>query len=65
MSISAKTRRWTRLEYERLIDIGVFRPDERLELIAGRLTVREQGELQRRTAAVNRENGSGVHQLNG
>jgi Uma2 family endonuclease len=41
MSISAKTRRWTRLEYERLIDLGVFRPDERLELIAGWLTVRE------------------------
>jgi Uma2 family endonuclease len=41
MSISAKTRQWTRLEYERLIKIGVFRPDERLELIAGELTVRE------------------------
>jgi hypothetical protein len=36
-----RARRWTRLEYERLIDVGIFRPDERLELIAGRLTVRE------------------------
>jgi Uma2 family endonuclease len=41
MSISAKTRQWTRHEYERLIDLGVFRPDERLELIGGELTVRE------------------------
>src|SRR6266850_865530 len=24
----ARTRRWTRAEYERLIDIGVFRPGE-------------------------------------
>ena len=41
MAISVKTRRWTRLEYERLIDLGVFRPDERIELISGELTVRE------------------------
>jgi len=26
-----RTRRWTRLEYERLIDRGVFREDERRE----------------------------------
>jgi Uma2 family endonuclease len=41
MSMSAKTRQWTRYEYERLIHLGVFRPDERIELIAGELTVRE------------------------
>jgi len=34
-------RRWTRLEYERLIALGVFRPDERLELLDGQLVVRE------------------------
>jgi Uma2 family endonuclease len=36
-----RTRRWTRTEYDRLIDKGVFRPDERLELLAGHLVVRE------------------------
>jgi Uma2 family endonuclease len=40
-TISVRTRRWTRLEYERLIDVGIFRPDERLELVGGELTVRE------------------------
>jgi len=37
----ARTRRWTRAEYDRLIDKRVFRPDERLELLAGQLVVRE------------------------
>jgi Uma2 family endonuclease len=36
-----RTRRWTRVEYERLIDLGVFSPDERLELLDGALVVRE------------------------
>lgn len=36
-----RTRRWTRAEYDRLIDKGVFGPDERLELLAGHLVVRE------------------------
>jgi Uma2 family endonuclease len=35
------TRRWTRVEYERLVELGVFRPDERLELIDGALVVSE------------------------
>jgi Uma2 family endonuclease len=35
------TRRWTRAEYDRMIDIGVFRPDERLELLGGDLVVSE------------------------
>jgi Uma2 family endonuclease len=35
------TRRWSRAEYDRLIDIGVFRPDERLELLGGELVVSE------------------------
>src|SRR5206468_10338225 len=37
----ARTRRWTRAEYERLIDIGVFRADEPLELLVGELIVSE------------------------
>lgn len=37
----AALRRWTRVEYERLVDLGVFRPGERLELIDGLLVVRE------------------------
>ena len=36
-----KTRRWSRLEYDRLIEDGFFHPAERLELLAGRLVVRE------------------------
>ena len=36
-----QTKRWTRLEYERLIDLGAFGPEDRLELIAGQLVVRE------------------------
>ena len=37
-----RTKRWTRLEYERLIDLGAFAPEERLELIGGQLVVRER-----------------------
>ena len=37
----ARTRRWTRVEYERLIDIGVFRADEPLELLGVELIVSE------------------------
>lgn len=37
-----QTRRWTRAEYARLIETGVFHPDERLELIGGELIVRER-----------------------
>jgi Uma2 family endonuclease len=36
-----RTRRWTRAEYDRLIEQGVFRHEERLELIDGELVVRE------------------------
>src|SRR5688572_26910519 len=45
-SIVPKTRRWKRVEYERLVDLGVFEPGERLELLDGLLAVREpQGSL--------------------
>jgi hypothetical protein len=41
-----RTRRWTRVEYDRLIDQGIFQARERLELLAGQLVVREpQGDL--------------------
>jgi Uma2 family endonuclease len=41
-----RTRRWTRVEYDRLIDLGIFRPGEHLELLGGQLMVSEpQGSL--------------------
>ncbi|HEV3347458.1 MAG TPA: Uma2 family endonuclease [Methylomirabilota bacterium] len=36
---SLRTKHWTRVEYERLIDLGAFRPGERLELVGGALLV--------------------------
>ncbi len=36
-----RTRRWSRHGYDRLIEVGIFRPDERLELIDGELLARE------------------------
>ena len=36
-----RKRRWSRLEYESMIEKAVFRPDERLELLGGDLVVRE------------------------
>ena len=42
----ARTRRWTRIEYEKLIELGIFRPGEAVELIGGELIVSEpQGAL--------------------
>lgn len=38
---TVRTRRWTRYEYERLGDLGVFGPDEPIELIGGELIVSE------------------------
>jgi len=39
--MAIRTKRWTRLEYERLIDLGAFGPGERLELLGGQLVLRE------------------------
>jgi Uma2 family endonuclease len=36
-----RTRRFTRAEYERLIELGVFQPGEAIELIGGELMVAE------------------------
>src|SRR6266508_3941745 len=41
MTTPAKTRPWTRVEYDRLIEIGVFRPGEPVELLGGQLIVSE------------------------
>ena len=38
---AVRARRMNRVEYERLVEIGFFRPDERLELVGGVLVVRE------------------------
>ena len=38
---AARTKRWRRLEYERLVDLGAFPPGDRLELVAGELLVHE------------------------
>jgi len=35
------TKRWARVEYERLIDLAVFQPGDRIELVGGQLVVRE------------------------
>ena len=39
-AISVRTRRWTRVD-ERMIDRGIFRDDERRELVDGLLVVKE------------------------
>ena len=36
-----RTRHFTRAEYDRLIDLGIFQPDEEIELIGGELVVAE------------------------
>jgi Uma2 family endonuclease len=58
-------RRWTREEYDRLIEVGAFRNGERLELLDGFLVVREpQGarhaaSIRRVVAALRRALGDG------
>jgi len=36
-----RTRRWTRIEYDRLIDAGFFRPGDPVELLGGQMIVAE------------------------
>ena len=36
-----ETRRWTRFEYDRLIECGFFQPTDRIELLGGQLIVAE------------------------
>src|SRR6266478_6730398 len=40
-SYEPRTRRFSRAEYEKLIDLGVFQPGEAIELIGGELMVAE------------------------
>ena len=39
--VTYTTRRWTRTEYHRLAEFGIFREDEPVELIGGELIVAE------------------------
>ena len=41
MTDTLPTKRWTRLEYDRLIQTGAFGPEDRIELLGGALVVRE------------------------
>jgi Uma2 family endonuclease len=41
MSEGVRTRRWTRAEYDRLVEIGVFQPGDPVELLGGDLVVSE------------------------
>lgn len=41
MEYPIRTRQWTRAEYDRLIEIGVFRPGDPVELLGGDLIVAE------------------------
>ena len=36
-----RTRRWTRIEYDRLIEAGFFRPGDAVELLGGQMVVAE------------------------
>lgn len=59
------TRRWKRVEYERMVECGIFQPGEHLELLDGLLVLREpQSEphviaLQKSHAALQRAFGAG------
>ncbi len=41
MTGAPSLKRWTRLQYDRLIECGVFGPGDRIELLGGMLVVRE------------------------
>jgi Uma2 family endonuclease len=41
MECEIRTRQWTRAEYDRLIEVGVFRPGDPVELLGGELVVAE------------------------
>ncbi len=40
-TLRVPTRRWTRFEYDRLVEKGIFGPEDRIELIDGHLVLRE------------------------
>ncbi|MGH7385072.1 MAG: Uma2 family endonuclease [Candidatus Rokuibacteriota bacterium] len=41
MTETMPIKRWTRVEYDRLVEKGVFGPEDRIELLGGALVVRE------------------------
>ena len=41
LTMATDRRRWTRVEYEKLVDLGVFEPGAPIELIGGELMVAE------------------------
>ena len=45
-----RTRRWTRAEYDRLIELGIFQPGDPIELIGGELMVAEPQSAEHYTA---------------
>src|SRR5437899_12914772 len=45
-----RTRRWTRLEYDRLIDAGFFPPHDPIELLGGEMIVSEPQGSEHHTA---------------
>lgn len=45
-----QTRRWTRAEYDRLIELGIFQPGDPIELIGGELMVAEPQSAEHYTA---------------
>jgi Uma2 family endonuclease len=40
-TLPIRTRRWTRKEYDRLVELGVLHEDEPIELVDGQMVVRE------------------------
>jgi Uma2 family endonuclease len=40
MVVARETRRWTRQEYDRMVEAGIFGPDDRVELIGGEILTR-------------------------
>ena len=48
-----RTKRWTRAEYDRLIELGVFKSEDRIELIGGELIVSEPESPEHYTAIRN------------
>ena len=50
MSEGVRTRRWTRKEYERLIELGLLHEDEPVELVGGQLLVCEPQHARHATA---------------
>src|SRR5204862_7579856 len=60
-----RTRRWTRKEYDRLIDLGILHEDEPIELVGGQMIVAEPKSSPHETAlgltadALRRASGAG------